>query len=425
MSRADRRAAHPKVTRPADQFADVGTCQSTGRAVRLCYNAFGEPGHPCILLVMGLASPALLWDDRLCCSLAAFGPYWVVRFDHRDIGLSTHLDGSPASPSARAAEGGGSSSSGGAAPPPSPPPAMKSTDYLRYAYAVLRPGRRTIAEVYTLQDMASDAFGLLDAIGVAAAHVVGCSLGGAVAQCMALQQPQRVRSLALIATHASGPQVSWPPLREMLGLLSLMPASTSAKYAGRIAAATTEADKQRLTAARDAERVEAYAASFAKLLERLAGDTGRYAFDREAAVRQMRRIFQRSIYTNGCPRQFTALLNAPGRAEKLHRCITSVPPTTSMAAAAAPATPSAPAACYIPTIILQGSKDILSPVANAKQLAAAIPGSKLYLIEGMGHTLIPELRSTYVRLISQNVAAGEAAAKAAPTAAKTKPASHL
>lgn len=381
--------------RPRDQFAEVGRCGTTGRSVRLCFNTFGNPRDPCVLLVMGLASPALFWDDRWCTTLCLAGPFYVIRFDNRDVGCSTHFDSDK--------DDGKSTAQG-------------PTSYMRFAYAVLRPGKRTIPEVYTLMDMASDAFGLLDALHIAACHLVGTSMGGTVCQCMAIARPERVLSLALISTHSSAAQTQWPSLRDMMGFIGLMPKSTSAKYAARIASAPSAEERQRLCAERDAERVNVYATGFTQLLEKLAGNTKKYPFDRVAAHRQMTRIFRRSLYTNGGPRQFVALLNAPSRDADLKRRITSVPSSgtrnsTTEPAKAAGADAAVPPPLYVPTIVIQGDRDPLVPASNARHLASVIPGSRLYLIEGMGHTLIPALRDTYVRLLCQNIRAGEAAAR--------------
>ncbi|KAG5481873.1 hypothetical protein LSCM4_06950 [Leishmania orientalis] len=402
--------------RPRDQFADVGRCRSTGRAIRLCYSTFGVAKNPCVLLVMGLASPGLFWDDRLCTLLAHSGPYHVIRFDNRDVGCSTHLDD--------CGGGEGASQAG-------------STSYLRYAYAVMRPGTRTIREVYTLYDMAADAFGLLDALRIRFAHLVGFSMGGTIVQCMALTHPERVLSLTLISTHSNSPRAQWPAARDMMSFISLMPKSTSAKYATRIARTTSPEERQRLCAERDAERVAVYAASFTKLLQKVTGDQCKYPFDCVAAERQMTRIFQRSLYVNGGPRQFLALLNAPSRDDALRQRITSVPMSQGSADVDSDkrtqkATSAALTPFYVPTIIIQGDRDPIVPASNARHLASVIPGSRLYVVEGMGHTLIPALRDTYIRIIADNVRAGEAAARsperkarwsaaAAGTSAKKQP----
>ncbi|CAM37928.1 hydrolase-like protein [Leishmania braziliensis MHOM/BR/75/M2904] len=384
------------VLRPSDQFADAGRCRSTGCRIRLCYNTFGAVKSPCVLLVMGLASPGLFWDDHLCTLLAHSGPYHVIRFDNRDIGRSTHLDG---------CKGGEGALS------------MGSTSYLRYAYALLRPGTRTIREVYTLTDMAADAFGLLDVLGIHFVHLVGSSMGGMIVQSMVLMHPERVLSQTLMSTHSSSPCAQWPTMRDMMSFISLMPKSTSAKYESRIARAMSPEERQRLCAERDAERVAVYADSFSKLLEKLSGDQSKYSFDLVAAQRQMTRIFKRSLYVNGGPRQFLAMLNAPCRDDALRQRITSVPVSQDRAegnddnSSRHKSTSAAATPLYVPTIIIQGDCDPLVPASNARHLASVIPGSHLCVVEGMGHTLIPALRNTYIRIIRDNVRAGEAAAK--------------
>ncbi|TPP55066.1 Alpha/beta hydrolase family protein [Leishmania donovani] len=383
------------VLRPRDQFAEVGRCHSTGRTIRLCYNTFGAAKDPCVLLVMGLASPGLFWDDRLCTLLAHSGPYHVIRFDNRDVGCSTHLDDCKGSD--------------GALP-------VGPASYLRYAYAALRPGTRSIREVYTLNDMAADAFGLLDVLRIRFVHLVGSSAGGMIAQCMVLAHPERVLSLTLMSTHSSSPHAQWPGIRDIMSLISLVPKSTSARYASRIARATSAEERQRLCAERDAERVTAYAASFTKLLEKMSGDRGKYPFDHVAAQRQMTRIFKRSLCVTGGPRQFLALLNAPCRDDALRQRITSVAPISQSKAGgnkniSRHATSAVTTPFYVPTIIIQGDCDPLVPASNARHLASVIAGSRLYVVEGMGHTLIPALRGTYIQIIRDNVRAGEAAAQ--------------
>jgi pimeloyl-ACP methyl ester carboxylesterase len=139
------------VRAPRERYCTVGD-------VRLCYEAFGEPADPAVLLIMGLGAQMVAWHEDLCRELADRGRF-VIRFDNRDCGRSTHLDDHPA-----------------------PGPARLLS-------------RRVRPPAYTLDDMAADAAELLDALGVERADVIGASLGGMVAQQLAANEPGRVRSL--------------------------------------------------------------------------------------------------------------------------------------------------------------------------------------------------------------------------------------
>ena len=137
-----------------------------GRGIRLFYEEFGEPSAPPLLLVMGLGAQLLSWDEQFCSALAERG-FRVIRFDNRDVGLSTWLDelGMPDF----------SGIASGAADAP-----------------------------YTLPDLVDDACGLLDALGIDAAHVVGASMGGMIAQLMAIHRPEQVLSLCSIMSFCDG-----------------------------------------------------------------------------------------------------------------------------------------------------------------------------------------------------------------------------
>jgi pimeloyl-ACP methyl ester carboxylesterase len=153
-----------------ERFADVGP------GITLCYEAFGAPSDPTILLVMGLGMQMLAWDERLCRDLAGRG-FHVVRFDNRDAGRSTLMEDVPT------------------------PTALQ----------IIR--RRAPAGSYRLADMAADAVGLLDALGRDRAHVVGASLGGMIAQTMATRHPERVRSLTSIMSNTGARWSGQPALR--------------------------------------------------------------------------------------------------------------------------------------------------------------------------------------------------------------------
>jgi len=150
----------------AEQFSDVG------RGITLCYETFGEESDPPLLLVMGLGMQMLGWPDDFCRQLAARG-FYVIRYDNRDAGRSTHIKGRPPSPG-----------------------------------QLLR--RRISPVLYTLSDMAEDAHGLLRELGLEPAHVVGASMGGMIAQTLAAEHPASVRSLVSIMSN-TGSRLSGQP----------------------------------------------------------------------------------------------------------------------------------------------------------------------------------------------------------------------
>lgn len=153
----------------SEQFCDVG------RGITLCYETFGSPADPTALLIMGLGTQMVAWQEDLCRELAERGLH-VVRFDNRDIGRSTHLSGAP--------------------------PTVAQ---------LLRRSRR--AAHYTLGDMADDAAGLLRELDLAPAHVIGASMGGMIAQTLAARHPQSVRSLVSIMSNTGGRRNGQPALR--------------------------------------------------------------------------------------------------------------------------------------------------------------------------------------------------------------------
>jgi pimeloyl-ACP methyl ester carboxylesterase len=153
----------------SEQFCDVG------RGITLCYETFGERSHPTALLIMGLGTQMIAWQDDFCAELAARGLY-VVRFDNRDIGRSTHMRGRPPT----------------------------------IAQLLLRSRG---AARYTLGDMADDAAGLLAELDLGPAHVIGASMGGMIAQTLAARQPQTVRSLVSIMSNTGSRRSGQPSLR--------------------------------------------------------------------------------------------------------------------------------------------------------------------------------------------------------------------
>jgi pimeloyl-ACP methyl ester carboxylesterase len=158
----------------SEQFCDVG------RGITLCYETIGNPSHPTALLVMGLGTQMVAWQEDFCAQLAAHDLH-VVRFDNRDIGRSTHLSGRPPS----------------------------------VAQLLMRSKR---AAVYTLADMADDASGLLAQLELTPAHVIGASMGGMIAQTLAARHPEQVRSLVSIMSN-TGNRFSGQPSPRVYGAL--------------------------------------------------------------------------------------------------------------------------------------------------------------------------------------------------------------
>jgi pimeloyl-ACP methyl ester carboxylesterase len=266
--------------------------------VTLCYDTFGSPEDAPLVLIMGLATQMIVWDEDFCRLLAACGRY-VIRFDNRDIGCSTKLW------------------------EPKPP---NIADILITGFAGSKLRVR-----YTLLDMAKDTLGLLDALGIASAHVVGISMGGAIGQEIAIAFPARLRTLTSIMSSTGDPKLPPPTLAALAVLF-----------------------------ARPAPNRESYLRQYVKTWKTLTGK--QFPFDPERTRSQGERAYERGINPAGAARQMLAIIASGNRREALRR-ITA------------------------PTLVIHGTNDPLVRYAAAPDLAAAIPGAKLLTIEGMGHTL--------------------------------------
>ena len=266
--------------------------------VEIAYETFGPPDGRPLLLIMGLAAQMILWDDEFCAALAARG-HRVIRFDNRDVGLSTKLD---------------------AAGMPDAAAAMQA--------ALL--GER-IAAPYLLRDLAADAAGLLDALGIPAAHVVGASMGGMIAQTMAINHPASVLSLTSIMSTTG--ERSLPPARPEAAAVLVLPAPSD--RAGNVERAVH--------------------------IFRTIGSPG-FPFD-EARVRDLAaRSYDRCFSPAGAARQLVAILASGSRRKVL-------------------------AAVTIPTLVIHGRDDPLIPLEAGLDTARAVPGAELLVIDGMGHDL--------------------------------------
>jgi pimeloyl-ACP methyl ester carboxylesterase len=266
--------------------------------IQIEYETFGEPDSPALLLIIGLSLQLIHWDEKLCQQIAQQGHY-VIRFDNRDTGLSSKIE-----------EAG-------------VPDVMKTIEAMMKGETTNSP--------YTIEDMAADSVGLLDALGIEKAHICGMSMGGMIAQTIALNYPKRVLSLISIFSDTGDPEdPKGKP--EVIELLSTPPPN---------------------------ER-EAYIEFNTKLSNTLSG-TG-FSYDPKWLREQTARAFDRSFYPQGVARQFVAILTQKNRKPAL-------------------------GSLSIPTLVIHGSDDPLVPVECGKNTAAAIPGAKIMIIEGMGHDL--------------------------------------
>jgi pimeloyl-ACP methyl ester carboxylesterase len=277
---------------------DPGEALATVGGLEICYQTFGRPSDPPLLLIAGVGAQMILWEDDFCAALAARG-FWVVRFDNRDVGKSTKIDWTP---------------------PADPGKAV----------ATRKPGDK-IPAPYLLKDMAGDAVGLMDFLGVASAHIVGASMGGMIAQELAIHWPARVRSLTSIMSTTGDPRLP-PPSPEAMQVFTAPPPKTREEY--------IEANVNAWRVFRGPGYPE---------------DERR---DRARAVRAAARGF----YPEGGQRQLLAVYASGSRKKTL-------PSVTA------------------PTLVIHGADDPLVPLAAGEDTAATIPGAKLVVLPRMGHAL--------------------------------------
>jgi pimeloyl-ACP methyl ester carboxylesterase len=272
--------------------------------VELEYETVGGPAGRPLLLVQGLGAQLTTVEDGLCQELASRG-FLVIRYDNRDAGLSTWFD--DARPVNLTAIWGGDHSS----------------------------------LAYTLEDMADDAAGVLDAAGVESAHVAGISLGGMIAQLLATRYPARVRSLASIMSTTGDRDVGQPSGEAASVLVAPMPADREAFIEQTVVNA------------------------------KAIGSGTAFPFDAEAVRRGAARGYDRAHHPKGTGRQFAAILAAGDRTETLGRV-------------------------RVPTVVIHGEEDQVIGVSGGEATAAAIPGARLLRVPGLGHELPPGFWPTLV-----------------------------
>jgi pimeloyl-ACP methyl ester carboxylesterase len=268
--------------------------------IEIVYDTFGEATMPAMLLVMGLGAQMIAWDEEFCSKLAAQG-YWVIRFDNRDVGLSTRFD-----------EAG----------IPNIPVLMQA----------LMRGEK-IETPYLLRDMADDAVGLLDAIGVEKAHVVGVSMGGMIVQEMVIRHPERVRTMTSIMSSTGNPDL--PPAKPEAMAILMEPAPTE----------RSDYIEDSVRASRILHGTE-------------------FPFDEDRARVHAGLAFDRGLSPAGTARQLAAILGSGSRKDALK-------------------------SVAVPTLVIHGDADPLVPVEGGMDTADSISGAELLIIKGMGHDLTP------------------------------------
>lgn len=281
--------------------------KARANGIELEYESFGNPADPTILLIMGLGAQLTLWPLPFVEALVERG-FHVVRYDNRDVGLSTKLDH--------------------ARPP-------------RIGMLVLQRLLRLRPRVpYTISDMAADAAGLLDALGIEKAHIVGASMGGMIAQVFAATYPDRTLSLTSIMSTTGNPRLSRAS-REAMDVLINRPKTD------------------------DFEALVAHGVRASKVL---AGPA--FPVEPEVLEARVRETIQRSNYPDGFARQVAAIVADGDRRERLKTI-------------------------KAPAVVIHGTDDTLVPIDGGRDTAASIPGARLVEVRGMGHNVpvevIPEI----------------------------------
>jgi pimeloyl-ACP methyl ester carboxylesterase len=272
--------------------------QATVNGIQVEYETFGDPSGRPLLLIIGLGGQLLQWDESLCRDFAARGHY-VIRYDNRDVGLSSKFDhvGNP--------------------------------DIMDVLGKIMS-GDKSVAP-YSIEDMANDAAGLLDALGITAAHVCGMSMGGMIAQTLAIRHPARVRSLISIYSNTGNPRLPQPRPEIISAMLAPPAFERSASIEQMLG-----------------------------IFKMIAGPG--FPFEEEWIRRIAAASYDRCFYPEGVARQLIAILTQNDR-------------TAALAAVRSPA------------LVIHGTADPLVSVEGGKQTAAALPDAELLLIEGMGHDL--------------------------------------
>jgi pimeloyl-ACP methyl ester carboxylesterase len=293
-------------------FGQAGTISANG--INIAYESFGKPENQSIILIQGTGEPLTSWHTEFCKRLADRN-YHVIRFDSRDTGLSTHLD------------------------------SLGAPDW-----AKLAPFDKTCDPAplpYTLTDMARDVIGLMDGLNIEQAHLVGASMGGAIAQLITINYPTRVLTLATIAASSGDPNLPEPTPLAQQAMSTPPPATT------------------------DTDTLTRYLVNVYRALGSIDDD----ASLRERALMHIKRAW----YPEGTARQIAAIMIADNcdRRKDLEKI-------------------------QVPTVVIHGDTDPLVSTEAANQVANSIKGSGLYIINGMGHDLSARFINPIADLIVRN-----------------------
>lgn len=282
--------------------------------IDIACETFGEPGGRPLVLIMGLGSQMVSWPVAFCRKLAAAG-HFVVRYDSRDVGLSTRME-------------------------------KAGVPDFRLMIADRLAGK-PVCPPYTLDDMALDALGLMDALNMEKAHICGLSMGGYVAQILAIRHPERM--LSLISMESSTGAAHLPPAQPGVREAMLQPVPV---------------------------RREAYIRHMVDLHRRFAGGSDRFDAGLQRDISAQ--AYDRCFYPNGTARHYAAIVAAGSRQQAL-------------------------GSVALPALVLHGDADTLLPPAHGRATAEAIPGAAFSLIHGLGHGMAyPSLWDEIVDAVSDH-----------------------
>jgi pimeloyl-ACP methyl ester carboxylesterase len=291
----------------------VSFTSTDNRNIELEYDHFGNPQDSALLLIMGFTAQMVAWEEEFCTQLADRG-HFVIRFDNRDCGLSTKLDGVPSNSDAVIMA------------------AMMETEMPPVAY--------------TLSDMAADAMQVLNHLNIERAHIMGASMGGMIAQTVAIEHPHRVKTLISIMSQPGELTVGQPTQEAMELIVTPAPS--------------------------DRDEYIAFAPKWQLWQSK------KYRSD-EVSRRNAIRDFDRGNYPEGGPRQMAAIYASGSRAEGLQKL-------------------------QIPTLVIHGTDDQLITPSGGERTAELIPNSTLLMVDDMGHDMPQPLWPLYLDAISKHTA---------------------